>query len=76
MVLLLGPLSSVSAQSNTSIQGEVTDQNGGVVSAAEIIVRSDAIGVERRSTTDSGGRFLIAGLPIDERKTQRSTISI
>jgi hypothetical protein len=70
MVLLLGPLSSICAQSNTSIQGEVTDQNGGVVSAAEIIVRSDAIGVERRSTTDSGGRYLIAGLPVGDYRIE------
>ncbi len=52
------------AQSNASIQGEVTDQNGGVIPAAKITVHSEAIGVDRTVTTDSAGRYLIVVLPV------------
>src|SRR6476620_4026591 len=65
-VLMLGPLFSLCAQSNASIQGEVTDQNGAVVPAVAITVRSEAIGIDRKTTTDSGGRYLIAALPVGD----------
>ncbi len=54
----------ISAQSNASIQGEITDQNAAVVSQATVIVRNVAMGVDRTVTTDSGGRYLIAALPV------------
>jgi hypothetical protein len=54
----------IRAQSNASIQGQVTDQNGAVVLAATITVRSEAIGIDRKTKTDSGGRYLIAVLPV------------
>src|SRR5260370_39641032 len=56
----------VSAQSNASIQGEVTDQNGAVIPEARITVRSEMIGVERKTVTDSGGRYEIAALPVGD----------
>jgi hypothetical protein len=54
----------VRGQSNASIQGEVTDQNGSVVPEAQITLLSEAIGIERKATTDSGGRYLIAAVPV------------
>jgi len=56
----------VSAQSNASIQGEVTDQNGAVIPEARITLRSEMIGVERKTVTDSGGRYEIAALPLGD----------
>ena len=41
-----------------------------MVAAAEITVRSQAIGIERRATTDSGGRYLIAALPVSDYQLQ------
>ena len=57
---------STNAQSTASIQGEVTDQNGAVVPAAEVTVRGEAIGIDLKTTTDSGTRYLIAALPTGE----------
>lgn len=60
------PLLSVTtnAQSTAAIQGEVTDQNGAVISKANIIVRGKTIGIDRMVPTDSGGRYLVAALPV------------
>ena len=55
---------TVNAQSNTSIQGEVTDQAGAVIPNARVTIRSEAIAVDRSVGTDAGGRYLIAALPV------------
>ena len=55
---------TTAAQSTTAIQGEVTDQNGAVISEANIIVVGKAIGIDRTVTTDSDGRYLVAALPV------------
>jgi carboxypeptidase family protein len=55
---------TTNAQSTARIQGEVSDQNGAVISEASIIVANKAIGIDRTVTTDSGGRYLIAALPV------------
>jgi Carboxypeptidase regulatory-like domain/TonB dependent receptor-like, beta-barrel len=52
------------AQSTASIEGEVTDQNGSVVSAVQVIARSSERGVNRVTATDDAGRYQIAALPI------------
>src|SRR5688572_15944766 len=44
--------------------GEVTDQNAATISGAQVIVRSEANGINRRATTDSGGRYLFSALPV------------
>src|SRR5215510_13074849 len=61
---ILGPITPVRAQSNASIQGEVTDQNGSVISQATIKVYSETTGVEREAITDSGGRYKFVSLPV------------
>src|SRR5260370_22386794 len=53
----------VSAQSNASIQGEVTDQNGAVIPGTRITVRNEMVGVDRKPLTDSRGRDRMAALP-------------
>jgi hypothetical protein len=57
---------TTNAQSNASIQGEVTDPNGAVVPEAEITLRSEATGIERKAISDSGGRYLIAALAVGD----------
>jgi hypothetical protein len=52
------------AQSTSSIEGQVADQNGAVVSGAEITVICSAISIRRKATTDQGGRYQIASLPM------------
>jgi len=70
-VCLLIFSATTNAQSNTSIPGEVTDQNGAVVPAAEVTVRGEAIGIDLKTTTDSGTRYLIAALPTGELGSSR-----
>src|SRR6476646_5681657 len=55
---------SAHAQSNGSLEGQVTDQNGAVVAGAEINAVSREIGILRTSTTDDAGRYQIAALPV------------
>jgi len=55
---------TTSAQSTSAIMGEVTDQNAATISGAQVIVRSEANGINRRATTDSGGRYLFSALPV------------
>ncbi|HJX90426.1 MAG TPA: TonB-dependent receptor, partial [Pyrinomonadaceae bacterium] len=62
----------VQAQSTASIEGLVTDQNGDLIAGAEIMASSHAIGVARRSITDSSGRYQIAALPIGDYRLQIS----
>ena len=58
-VFLLIPSISVFAQSQTtgSVAGTVTDRNGAVIVNADVTVRSDATGEERKSKTDSQGNY-------------------
>ena len=48
----------------SSIQGQVLDQSGGAIVAAEITVTNAETGLRRRATTDASGRFVFAGLPL------------
>jgi len=54
----------IQAQSTASIEGQVTDQQGAVVSAAAITVRSSEIDIIRKTLTDDAGRYQIAALPV------------
>ena len=71
--LLLIPLllsASIHAQSTASIEGQVTDQNGAVVAAAEINAVSREIGIKRTSRTDDEGRYQIAALPVGSYRVE------
>ena len=61
VVLLCHP---VHAQSTASIEGQVNDQHGAIVRAAEITVVSREIGIRRVAVTDDDGRYQIAALPV------------
>jgi hypothetical protein len=54
------------AQSTASIDGQVIDQNGAVVPGVTITAVSVDIGVEREATSDSGGRYQFAALPVGD----------
>jgi len=55
---------TTNAQSTAAIQGEVTDQNGALISGSTITVRGKAMGIDRTVITDSDGRYLVAALPV------------
>ena len=62
--LMLAALSlSVFAQSTATLQGNVTDQSGAVVSGVKVTVRNQATGAERIAQTDSDGNYQVAALP-------------
>ena len=51
------------AQSTSSLQGTVTDEKGGVVPNATVVVRSEATAIERTIQTDEAGNYQVAALP-------------
>lgn len=64
--LFFGLLSAAHAhaQSTGSIGGQVTDQQGALVSGVEITATGSATGITRRTTTDNAGRYQFVGLPV------------
>ena len=63
MALLLLSGAVALAQSTSSLQGTVTDEKGGVVPNATIVVRNEATGVDRTTQTDEAGNYQVAALP-------------
>jgi len=53
------------SQSTATLQGTVTDPSNAAISNANVLVRSSSTGVERTTTTDVAGAYLISGLPPD-----------
>src|SRR5215470_5676326 len=71
LLLLLPPLCiQIRAQSTTSIEGRITDQNGGLIANAEIKAINRSIAVERTVTTDGSGRYQINALPVGEYRIE------
>src|ERR1043165_2737010 len=70
VVLLLVFAASVFAQSTASVEGSITDQQGALVSRAEVITIDPAIGITRRVVSDSSGRYQIAALPIGDYRLE------
>jgi Carboxypeptidase regulatory-like domain/TonB-dependent Receptor Plug Domain len=64
LAVLLAPASGVSAQTQTTsaIQGTVLDEQGGVVSGANVEVKNPDTNFSRTLTTDSDGRFVFLQL--------------
>ena len=50
-------------QDSASITGTVTDQSGAAVPNAQVTVSSPDRGINRPTTTNSSGDYLVAGLP-------------
>ena len=62
-VCLLGICGPLSAQINTGrILGTVTDQSGGVISGAAVVVTNSQTGVARNLTADAAGEYAAPNL--------------
>ena len=51
-------------QDTASITGTVTDATGASVANAEVVVSNPDRGINRSTTTNSSGDYLVAGLPV------------
>jgi carboxypeptidase family protein len=69
LVLLLLSM-CVHAQSNSSLEGLVSDQHGALIAGAEIIAGDPAIGVARLAITDDSGRYQIPALPVGDYRLE------
>ena len=63
MALLLLSGAVAMAQSTSTLQGTVTDEKGGVVPNATIVVRNQGTAIERTTQTDGEGNYQVAALP-------------
>ena len=62
-ILLIGTGSAALAQTTASIKGTVTDASGAAVSGAKVIVKSQGLGIERSTQTNSSGDYEVPALP-------------
>src|ERR1022692_2698960 len=61
-LLLLAPL-AVFAQTTGTIEGTVTDQNGGALPGVSVDLTSPSLQGTRTATTDGSGRYRFVSLP-------------
>jgi len=47
----------------STIEGTIKDAHGGLVSGAQVVVKSAALGIERTSTSDENGFYRVTALP-------------
>lgn len=64
VTLLFAVACNTFAQSTSSIEGRVVDQNGALISGVTITATNTAIGLERVTTSDESGRYQLAALPV------------
>src|ERR1041384_731954 len=62
-LLLLFPLSALAQTTVSTIEGKIKDAQGSVVSGANVMVKSTALGIERTATSDADGFYRITALP-------------
>ena len=66
LLVVLGMLSAAHAQgvgAASGIKGTVTDASGGVLPKANVVAEDAPKGIRRSAVTDSGGAYLLTGLP-------------
>jgi hypothetical protein len=67
LLLILFPLliapSALAQTTVSTIEGTIKDAQGSVVSGAQVVVKSAAIGLERTVTTDANGFYRVTALP-------------
>ena len=63
ILALIGLAAPMRAQTTASIQGTVTDRSGAAVTGAKIIVKNQALGIERTTQTNSSGDYEVPALP-------------
>jgi hypothetical protein len=63
ILVLIGLAAPMRGQTTASIQGTVTDRSGAAVTGAKIIVKNQALGIERTTQTNSSGDYEVPALP-------------
>lgn len=64
IALLLSLAAGISAQTNSTITGEVKDTNGALLVGVQITAKEVETGVTRATLSDTEGRFVFPGLPV------------
>jgi outer membrane receptor protein involved in Fe transport len=72
LLLILGVLSpaAVFGQSTAEIRGIVQDETGGVIPGVTVTAINELTGLERPTTSDSGGRFNFPRLPVGSYRVE------
>jgi hypothetical protein len=65
LLLVLSAMLALAQSDNTQISGFVKDQAGAIVANAKITVKSETKSIERVTTTNSDGYFVVTQLPPD-----------
>ena len=63
LCLLFLTHSALAQTTVSTIEGTIRDAQGSVVSGAQVVVKSPALGIERTATTDADGFYRITALP-------------
>ena len=64
VALLMLLASAISAQTTSSITGEVRDSNSALLAGVQITAKNIETGITRITTSDAQGRFVFPGLPV------------
>jgi len=64
LLLCLIPISASAQTFRGKILGTVTDANGAVITGATVTAKNVGTGIERTTTTDADGNYLLAEMPI------------
>src|SRR5215510_16197614 len=62
-LLLLFPLSVLGQTTISTIEGTIKDAQGSVISGAQVVVKSQSLGIERTATSDANGFYRVTALP-------------
>jgi hypothetical protein len=62
LLIVMGGTAAL-AQTTASIKGTVTDASGSAVAGAKVVVKSQALGIERTTQTNSSGDYEVPALP-------------
>jgi outer membrane receptor protein involved in Fe transport len=64
LAFLLAAFATAQTPDTATVQGQITDPSGGVVSAAAVALNNEATGARRLVNTDPAGRYSLAGLSL------------
>src|SRR5215467_8660175 len=62
-LLLLVPFFTIAQSDLSTITGTIKDPSGSAVPNAKLVVRNEATGVERKTTSSESGSFSVTNLP-------------
>ncbi|HEX8708103.1 MAG TPA: TonB-dependent receptor [Pyrinomonadaceae bacterium] len=66
LVCLLALNTAAQQSATATLSGIIRDPNGAVISGAQVTARQKATGIERRTTTNDEGLYVLTNLPPDE----------